>query len=180
MIGSGVAGRTVAKVCAHEGINVAIADNREYGGTCANRGCDPKKIILGPTEIFEIANNLKGNGISSLPDLNWKNNQKFKKIFTDKVPAGTENILKDLGVTLYHQSPRFLDKNSLSVEGKTIVFKKVVIATGQIPRRLNMEGAKFLYTSDYFFKLKKLPKDIVFIGAGYVGMELANIAARYG
>ncbi|GGG35641.1 dihydrolipoyl dehydrogenase family protein [Bizionia arctica] len=180
VIGSGVAGRYVAKTCAKAGMTVAIADNREFGGTCANRGCDPKKIILGPTEVFDFADNLMGKGISTLPKLNWKANQKFKKKFTDKVPAGTEKILEKLGVTLYHQSPTFIDKNTLLVEGKTIVAKKIVIATGQIPRVLDMEGAKFLKTSDDFLELKKLPKTIILIGAGYVGMEFAHMAARYG
>lgn len=180
VIGSGVAGRYVASKCAKAGLQVAIADNREYGGTCANRGCNPKKIILGPTEILETASKLKGKGIDSLPKLNWKKNQKFKRHFTDKVPAGTENKLKELGVTLFHQSPKFLDKNTLTVEGKTIRADKIVIATGKVPRALNIKNADYLYTSDDFLSLKKLPKSVAFIGAGYVGMELAHMAARYG
>ncbi|MDO6760395.1 NAD(P)/FAD-dependent oxidoreductase [Tamlana sp. 2_MG-2023] len=180
IIGSGVAGRYVAKTCAQAGLTVAIADNREYGGTCANRGCDPKKIVMGPTEVYDLAENLEGKGIAKLPKLSWKKNQKFKKRFTDKVPPGIENKLKDLGVELYHQSPKFLDKNTLLVEGKTIKAKKIVIATGQIPRSLDLDGAKFLRTSDDFLKLKKMPKSMIFIGAGYVGLEFAHMAARYG
>ncbi|MHA7941532.1 dihydrolipoyl dehydrogenase family protein [Formosa sp. 3Alg 14/1] len=180
VIGSGVAGRYVARTCASAGLSVAIADNREFGGTCANRGCDPKKIILGPTEVFDLADNLSQKGISSLPELNWEANQKFKKTFTDKIPAGTENQLKELGVVLYHQSPKFLDKHTLSVEGKTITAKNIVIATGQIPRILTMEGAQLLKTSDDFLKLSKLPKHMIFIGAGYVGLEFAHMATRYG
>ena len=49
VIGSGIAGQVVAKSCAKANLKVAIADNREYGGTCANRGCDAKKVLLGPT-----------------------------------------------------------------------------------------------------------------------------------
>ncbi|KAB1067743.1 NAD(P)/FAD-dependent oxidoreductase [Tamlana haliotis] len=180
IIGSGVAGRYVARTCIKAGLTVAIADNREYGGTCANRGCDPKKIVMGPTEVFSLADNLKGKGVADGPELNWTDNQKFKKTFTDKVPAGTEKILKNLGVTLYHQSPKFLDENTLSVEGKTVTAKKIVIATGQIPRPLNLKGAQFLKTSDDFLKLKKMPKSMTFIGAGYVGLECAHMAARYG
>ncbi|OBQ52246.1 NAD(P)/FAD-dependent oxidoreductase [Tamlana sp. s12] len=180
VIGSGVAGRLVAKLCTREGLKVAITDNRAFGGTCANRGCDPKKVILGPTEVFEMASNLHGKGVSVLPELNWEKNQKFKREFTYNVPAGTEGQLNDLGVTLYHQSPKFLDANTLSVEGKTVSAKKIVIATGLVPRVLTFEGANYLNTSDDFLKLKKLPKSMVFIGGGYVGMELAHMAARYG
>ena len=180
VIGSGVAGRYVAKTCANAGLSVAIADNREFGGTCANRGCDPKKIILGPTEVLDLAKNLMGKGVSGLPELHWNSSQKFKKTFTDKVPEGTEKQLVKFGVTLYHQSPKFIDKNRLSVEGKTITAKKIVIATGQIPRVLTIEGAQFLKTSDDFLNLKKIPKSLIFIGAGYIGLEFAHIATRYG
>ncbi|MDL5514347.1 FAD-dependent oxidoreductase [Arenibacter sp. M-2] len=71
VIGSGGAGRTVAKCCVKAGLKVAISDNREFGGTCANRGCDPKKVLLGPTEVCEMASNLLGKGISRPPELNW-------------------------------------------------------------------------------------------------------------
>lgn len=180
VIGSGVAGRYVASQCAKAGFRVAISDKREFGGTCANRGCIPKKVVLGPTEVLEMAQNLKGKGIASIPKLNWKKNQKFKKQFTDNVPAGTEEKLKDLGVTLYHQSPKFLDESTLKVEGKTVTADKIVIATGYVPRTLNIKNANYLRVSDDFLSLKALPKSVIFIGAGYVGLELAHMAVRYG
>ncbi len=180
VVGSGIAGQTVAKICASNGLNVAIADDREFGGTCSNRGCDPKKVLLGPTEAYESAKSLLGNGITSLPKLNWKKLQRFKRTFTDAIPARTEEDLMDRGITLFHQSPKFLDKNVLSVEGKTVTAGKIVIATGQIPRKLQLDGHQFLKTSDDFLRLKKLPKKIVFIGSGYIGMEFAHMAARAG
>ena len=180
VIGSGVAGQTVAKACVKAGLKVAIADKREFGGTCSNRGCDPKKVLLGATEVLEAAENLKGKGIEKLPELNWKKLQKFKKKFTHKIPRLTEEKLEKLGIQMYHQSPRFLDANSLTVEGKTVTADKVVIATGYEPKLLPFEGNKLLKTSDDFLKLKKIPKHITFIGAGYVGMEFAHMASRAG
>ncbi|APQ18175.1 dihydrolipoyl dehydrogenase family protein [Maribacter hydrothermalis] len=180
VIGSGIAGQTVAKTCVKEGLTVAIADNREYGGTCANRGCDPKKVLLGPTEIWESAKKLNKEGITSIPKLNWKKLQKFKRKFTQPVPLAREKELSGLGIKLYHQSPKFIDENTLSIEGKTIRAQKIVIATGQVPRKLNFTGSKFLKSSDDFLKLKKLPNKIIIIGAGFVGMELAHMAARAG
>jgi glutathione reductase (NADPH) len=73
-----------------------------------------------------------------------------------------------------------LDENTLSVEGKTVHTDKIVIATGYEPRPLPFDGAKFLRESDDFLNLKKLPKSIVFVGAGYIGMEFAHLAARGG
>ncbi len=180
VIGSGIAGQTVAKACIEAGKTVAIADDREYGGTCSNRGCDPKKVLLGATEVLELAENLNQKDIVGTPKISWKKLQKFKKNFTVAVPASTEKALKKAGITLYHQSPRFLNENLLSVEGKTIEAEKIVIATGQEPRTLSIAGAKFLKSSDDFLNLKKLPKSIVFLGAGYIGMEFAHIAARAG
>ncbi len=180
VIGSGIAGQTVAKACAAAGFKTAIADRREYGGTCANRGCDPKKVLLGATEAWEVTKNLQGKGFKKRPKINWKKLQKFKRKFTGAVPKRTEEDLGKLGIKLYHQSPQFLDEKSLSVEGKTVHADKIVIATGYEPTKLPFEGAKLLRESDDFLNLKKLPKSILFIGAGYVGMEFAHMAARGG
>lgn len=107
VIGSGNAGQSVAKTCAKNRLTVAITDNREYGGTCANRGCDPKKVLLGATEAYELTKNLNEKDIVKRTDINWRKLQKFKRSFTDAVPAGTESRFNDLGIHLYHQSPEF-------------------------------------------------------------------------
>ncbi len=180
VIGSGIAGQTVAKACVAAGLKVAIADRREYGGTCANRGCDPKKVLLGATEAWEMTKNLQGKGLKKMPKIKWKKLQKFKRKFTSAVPKKAEENLGKLGVQLYHQSPKFLDEKSLSVEGKTVHADKIVIATGYEPRKLPFDGAKLLKESEDFLNLKKLPKSILFIGAGYIGMEFAHMAARAG
>lgn len=180
VIGSGIAGQTVAKACVAKGLKVAITDNREFGGTCANRGCDPKKILLGAMEAYELSENLKGKGIGKPAKINWKQLQKYKRNFTSNIPASTEKSLTELGITLYHQSPKFIDEHTLLVEGKKVVVKKIVIATGLVPRTLTLPGAKHFKESDDFLNLKKLPKKIVFVGGGYIGMEFAHMAARAG
>lgn len=180
VIGSGTAGKTVAYDCAAAGMTVAIADDREYGGTCANRGCDPKKVMVGITQAFEISKDLVSKGIVSKPEMDWKAMQKFKTTFTEAVPAATEKNLNNAGIELYHQSPRFLDENTLSVEGKTVKAKKIVIATGLIPVELKIPGRDYIQNSDDFLDMEELPESIVFIGGGYIGMEFAHIAARFG
>lgn len=180
VIGTGTAGKKVAKDCARAGMKVAIADNREYGGTCATRGCDPKKVLVGLTEIIDRAEKMQGKGITKLPESSWPDLMAFKKGFVNAVPAVTEKSLKELGISLYHQSPKFLDENSLSVEGKTVNAKKIVIATGNKPRELKIPGEEHALISDDFLKLEHLPESMIFIGAGYVGMEFAHIAARFG
>jgi len=180
VVGTGTAGKGVAKDCAAAGMRVAIADNREYGGTCPNRGCDPKKVLVAATEVVQLTENLKGKGISSVPEINWKDLQKFKENFTDAIPAVTEKDLKKAGIAMYHQSPKFLDENTLSVEGKTVTADKIVIATGNKPMELKIPGREHLLHSEDFLDLNELPEEIIFIGAGYIGMEFAQIAARCG
>lgn len=180
VIGTGNAGKNVAFACAKAGMRIAIADNRRYGGTCANRGCDPKKVIVGVVEAKHRIDKLKGNGFDTSPEINWIGVQKFKAKFTDAVPAVNEKRLKEAGIALYHQSPRFLDENSLSVEGKTVKVKKVVIATGLIPLELKIQGREHLLTSDDFLNLPALPKEMVFVGGGYIALEFAHVAVRCG
>lgn len=180
VIGTGTAGKSVATQCAENGLKVAIVDNREYGGTCATRGCDPKKVLVGLTEILERANKMQGKGITKMPDFSWKELMEFKKSFTDAVPFTTERKLKELGITLYHQSPKFMDETTLSVEGKTVTADKIVIATGNKPLELQIPGRELPIVSDDFLKLEELPESMIIIGAGYVGMEFAHIAARCG
>ncbi|AVR44971.1 NAD(P)/FAD-dependent oxidoreductase [Christiangramia fulva] len=180
VIGTGTAGKGVATQCAENGLKVAIADNREFGGTCATRGCDPKKVLLGLTEILERAEKMQGHGITKMPEFSWKELMKFKKSFTDAVPFTTERKLKELGITLYHQSPKFIEESTLSVEGKTVTADKIVIATGNKPLELKIPGGELAINSDDFLELEELPESMIIIGAGYVGMEFAHIAARCG
>ena len=180
VIGTGTAGKSVAYDCAAEGMKVAIADNREFGGTCSQRGCDPKKVLGWITEVIHLSECLHGKGIVSVPKVDWMALQKFKSTFTDAIPFTTERDLKEAGIEMYHQSPKFLDENTLSVEGKTVKAKKIIIATGQKPMELKIPGRDYLKVSDDFLELEELPESIVFVGGGYIGMEFAHIAARCG
>ncbi|MGY5845797.1 dihydrolipoyl dehydrogenase family protein [Salegentibacter sp. HM20] len=180
VIGTGTAGKRVAYACVEEGLNVAIADNREYGGTCANRGCDPKKVLTSFGELLDRNRKMENKGISRQPEYSWDDLMAFKKTFVDAVPAATEKKLEKLGIKMYHQSPRFLDENTLSVEGKTITADKFIIATGLKPLELYIPGRDHALVSDDFLNLEHLPVTMLFIGAGYIGMEFAHIAARMG
>ena len=180
VIGTGIAGQTVATLCAEKGLKVAITDNRPFGGTCAIRGCDPKKILLQFSKLMHKSRLLKGHGITKLPKVKWNAVEAFKSSFTDPVPLSTEKGLIDLGIKLYHQSPVFQNENQLLVEGKLISADTFVIATGMIPRELKIKGNEFLGVSDDILNLKKLPKSVTFIGSGYVGMEFACMMAIMG
>ena len=67
-------------------MKVAIADNREYGGTCANRGCDPKKVLLNASEIIARTSDMAAVGVTEIPKIDWQALQKFKEKFVSAMP----------------------------------------------------------------------------------------------
>ncbi|TYB78665.1 dihydrolipoyl dehydrogenase family protein [Bizionia myxarmorum] len=180
VIGSGIAGQTAAKICREQNLRVAITDNREFGGTCANRGCDSKKILLQFSELIYQSKKLEGLGVKKLPKLNWNKVQKFRRSFSNPIPTNTEQNLKELGISLYHQSPKFISKQEVEVEGKVVSADYFIIATGNIPRELGIEGKELLKVSEDILDLKKIPKSITFIGSGYIAMEFACMLATLG
>lgn len=180
VIGSGIAGQTVAEICRENNLSVAIADNREFGGTCANRGCDSKKILLQFSQLVYQSRNLTNLGVVKPPKINWKKVQKFKRSFSDPIPSNTEEKLQELGISMYHQSPKFISKNEVEVEGKVVSADYFVIATGNIPRELDIEGKEFLKLSEDVLNFKKIPKSITFVGSGYIAMEFACMLATMG
>lgn len=180
VIGSGIAGQTVAKTCIKNGLKVAIADKREYGGTCALRGCDPKKVLMQFAYLMQQTKQLKANGITKMPKIDWKTVQEFKSTFTQPVPKHTESDLNNLGIDLYHQSPKFISKTEIFVEGKKVSADNFIIATGLVPRKLDFRGSDFLKNSDDILNLKKIPKSAIFLGSGYVGMEFAYMLSTMG
>ncbi|WP_010520888.1 dihydrolipoyl dehydrogenase family protein [Aquimarina agarivorans] len=180
VIGSGVAGQTVAKICVENNMKVAISEIREFGGTCANRGCDPKKILLQFSDLLTYSEQLKENGVTSLPKIDWNQVQEFKEKLIGHIPEKTEAKLEKLKIDKYQGDAKFMNNTTLSISGKEITAKYIVIATGKVPIQLPIEGAQFLKTSEDILNLKKIPKSVAFIGGGYIGMEFANMLLNLG
>lgn len=180
IIGSGMAGMTIANKCASKGLKVGITDELPYGGTCALRGCDPKKVLIGATEVRDFAKRLKGSGIDTIPKVNWKDIMAFKQSFVDEMPPKIEKGYKKNGIYTFHSSAKFISENVLDVGNEQVKAKKFVIATGSKPRVLEFEGGHYAKTSTDFLNLEELPKSLLFIGGGYIAFEFAHIAARCG
>lgn len=180
VIGSGMAGMTIANRCASKGLSIGITDELPYGGTCALRGCDPKKVIIGATEVRDFAKRLKGKGIDEVPEINWKDIMAFKQTFVDEMPPKIEKGYEKNGIDTFHTSAKFIDENTLEVGGKTIQADKIVVATGSKPKVLDFKGGDHALTSTDFLNLKELPESLLFIGGGYIAFEFAHIAARAG
>jgi len=180
VIGSGMAGMNIANICAGKGLKVGVTDELPYGGTCALRGCDPKKIMLAATEAKDFAQRLHEKQISEVPAINWKAAMRFKQEFVDAMPPKIEKGYKKNGIDTYHQSAKFISKNQLQVGDETIEAGKIVIATGTKPKVLGIPGEEYTLTSTEFLNFKELPKSLLFIGGGYIAFEFAHMAARFG
>ena len=180
VIGVGMAGLNAAKKCAKGGMSVAVVDERPYGGTCALRGCDPKKMLRRGAEIVEAARLMAGKGVGDAPHIAWAELMAHKRSFTEPLPDKMESGLAETGVVTLHGAARFVRPNALRIGEREVEAGKVLIATGHRPRTLDVPGAEHLTDSTEFLKLEELPRRILFVGAGYVSMEFAHIAARAG
>lgn len=180
VIGTGVAGSSAVYKFAQAGLKVAIVDERPFGGTCALRGCDPKKILIGGAELVDWAKRMKEKGIEGEIRINWKKLMAFKREWTEGFPERMERSLKKAGIETIHGRAHFIDKDKIEVDGEVISAHKFLVATGAKPRRLNIPGEEHVITSDEFLELDDLPDKIVFIGGGYISFEFAHLAARAG
>lgn len=180
VIGVGMAGLNAARRLQLGGRSVAVVDSRSYGGTCALRGCDPKKVLVGAAEVIDWQRRMSGKGIQGDININWHDLMQFKETFIELVPDNIEKMLKKIGITTYYGQAQFTDTNTLQVGDDQLTAERIVIATGARPRDLGIIGAEFVATSTDFLELEHLPKHIVFIGGGYISFEFAHIAIRAG
>jgi glutathione reductase (NADPH) len=180
VVGTGASGATVAEACAKASLRVAIVDERAYGGTCALRGCDPKKILVHSAELIDWSQRMHGKGIAGETRIDWAQLMQFKRTFTQPVPSVRERNLRDAGVATYHGPARFVDANTVAITNEPIKAPRIVLATGAHPAPLGLPGEQYLITSEEFLDLDALPRRIAFIGGGYIAFELAHVAARAG
>ncbi|MDN5845858.1 MAG: NAD(P)/FAD-dependent oxidoreductase [Candidatus Nitrosocosmicus sp.] len=193
VVGTGTAGSTVASNCRSNGLKVAIIDSLPFGGTCALRGCEPKKILIEAAKTID-ANHRHGNkGISDIDKVHvcWRNLINFKRTFTEPFPKQREDSYIKAGIVPIHGKAKFIDMDTIKVEYNKnadetnidiIKGKYILVATGARPINLGIPGTENVITSDQFLDLwsYQLPDNIVFIGGGYISFEFAHIAARSG
>ncbi len=180
VIGGGTGGNGVARMAAAAGWSVASIDSLPFGGTCALRGCDPKKMLVAVTEGVDWARNMAGRGLEAQVDVNWPDMMAFKRSFTDAMPGRIEGGLEKAGVSVMHGQARFTGPDTIEVDGESYSAKHFHIATGARPMTLNIPGEEMLITSTDFLELENKPERIVFVGGGFIAMEFAHITKRAG
>lgn len=180
ILGGGVAGGSLAHSLRRQHKTVAVVEDNLFGGTCPNRGCDPKKILLSGLEISQVVNDMQGNGISGSVSVNWPDLMRHKRQYTNPISDATNNGLISDGVDTYHEHAQFNSDGLLTAGNQSLSGDQYVIATGQRPRILDIPGSQFFKTSTDFLNLDDLPNDVTFVGGGYIGFELAGIARAAG
>lgn len=180
IIGGGVAGNSAALDLANAGKKVAIIENDLWGGTCPNRGCDPKKILLSAVEARNSAKQLVGNGINEAPLINWPDLIRFKNTYTDPISKNTKENLINSDVDVYQGTGKFIDEKTIKVNNKVMKASQFILATGARPSILDISGKEHILTSRDFLDLPQMPEVVTFIGGGYIGFEFAAIANAAG
>jgi glutathione reductase (NADPH) len=197
VIGTGTAASTTAHECSSAGWKVAIIDSLSFGGTCALRGCDPKKVLVEAVKVVDSAQRHQNNGVlgSDKVHIKWSDLIRFKRTFTEPFPKHREEGYKKAGIVPFHGHAQFIGSNAVKVEGEeeedkdnnikrntVLKGKKILVTTGAKPMQLNIAGSANITTSDQFLEFGEdhLPNRIVFVGGGYISFEFAHIAARAG
>lgn len=190
VIGSGPGGYVAAIRCSQLGMKTAIIEKYDtLGGTCLNVGCIPSKALLDSSEHFHNAEvTFKEHGIDiPKPKVNLKQMIARKSKVVQENVSGIDFLMKKNKITVHHGVGSFVDKNTIKVtdsDGKesTIETDKVIIATGSKPASLpfiNIDKKRVI-TSTEALELKEVPKHMIVIGGGVIGMELGSVYARLG
>lgn len=181
VIGTGSAASAAAFRCRSAGWKVAVVDSRPFGGTCALRGCDPKKVLVGAADLVDWARRMGAKGaIAGEAKIEWPALLRFKRSFTEPVPARKEEAFAKAKIATFSGHARFIDRSTVKVGNELLKGRYFLIATGAVPRRLDLPGEELLTTSDEFLELERLPERILFVGGGYISFEFAHVAARAG
>lgn len=183
VIGGGSGGVRAANVAARHGARVGLAEERDLGGTCVNRGCVPKKLLVTASRFPAECRHARHSGWSvSEPMIDWPrlvaDVERERLRLSDIYRHG----LVESGVTVFPVRARLLDAETVQLaDGARIAAKKILIATGGRPRRAGaFPGSEHAVSSDDMFRLPTLPPRLVVIGGGYIAAEFASLMRGFG
>lgn len=188
VIGSGPGGYVAAIRCAQLGMKVAIIERYDtLGGTCLNVGCIPSKALLDSSEHFHAAaHTFEDHGINiPTPKVDFKQMIGRKANVVKQNVDGIAYLMNKNKIDVFTGHGSFVDKNTIKVSGEkeeTISTDKVIIATGSKPSSLPFIkiDKKRVITSTEALELKEIPKHMIIIGGGVIGLELGSVYARLG
>ncbi|WP_208433073.1 glutathione-disulfide reductase [Bartonella taylorii] len=184
VIGSGSGGVRAARLAGGLGKRVAIAEEYRIGGTCVIRGCVPKKLYVYASQYAKEFRKSVGFGWKyAEPIFSWEKLVAAKNKEISRLEGLYRQGLQNNNVHIYENRAVFVDDHTLelSVTGERVTAEKILIATGaKIASNATIKGSDLCLTSNEIFDLEKLPKSIVIVGGGYIGVEFANIFHELG
>jgi glutathione reductase (NADPH) len=181
ILGGGNAGMGVTAATREAGLKVAMLEPDLLGGTCPNRGCMPKKVLVAAAHALDEIERAKAHYIAAgRPRLDWAALIDREKVMIAGIPGSLEQLMARRGVEVIRDRGRFAGANAVAVGSETLEAKHIVIATGSIPRRLPFPGAELMITSDDVLSERNLPASVVFVGGGVIALEFSHVYARAG
>ncbi|MBI5626674.1 MAG: FAD-dependent oxidoreductase [Nitrosomonadales bacterium] len=185
ILGGGAAGLVSSKVARGFGKSVAVIEKGKLGGECTNFGCVPSKALIRTAKAVHELKHLGMLGLTTEAPIAISTDGVMRhvrsiveKVYNTHLPES----FKALGIDLSFGDPRFTDNHSVAMDGKTITANKIIIATGSSPLIPAIEGIDRTpcLTNNTVFSLDTLPRSLVVLGGGPIGIELASAFNRLG
>lgn len=189
IIGAGPGGYTAAIQAAQLGKKVVVIDKESVGGVCLQHGCIPTKALIRAAHTFEQITNSEELGIKASGKIDFKKTQAWKSSVVKKLDMGVRFLLKHHNIMLIKATAKFkdiktlvLEKVDTEIEYDEIEFKKCIIAAGSRERELScaIVNGKTILNSTQAIELQKIPKSVLVIGGGYIGIELSQMFSKLG
>lgn len=183
VIGAGSGGMGAGRRAALFGKKVAMIENRVIGGTCVNVGCVPKKCMFNLASYLEEAHLFKDYGVNGTEalTLDFKHFKAQRDGYVKRLNGIYENNLKNSNIDYYTGTASFESKNQVRTsEGVLLEADHIMIASGSYPALDSFPGSELCWVSDDIFAMEELPKSMVVIGGGYIGVEIAGIMRALG
>ncbi|HEY4318596.1 MAG TPA: glutathione-disulfide reductase [Herbaspirillum sp.] len=175
-IGGGSGGTRASRFAAQYGARVAIAEKQYLGGTCVNVGCIPKKLMSYAAHFHDDLADARGFGWEiGERRHDWATLIANKNVEITRLNGIYRNLLNSSGVEVFDGHATIEDAHTVSINGRRVTARYILIATGGHPTLPEMPGKQHGITSDDFFFLPALPPRAVVVGGGYIAVELAAI-----
>ncbi|MEM6426867.1 MAG: glutathione-disulfide reductase [Cyanobacteria bacterium P01_D01_bin.128] len=176
VIGGGSGGIATARRAASHGAKVALAENDRLGGTCVNRGCVPKKLMVYASHFPKYVDEAHGYGWKIAPgEFSWRDMITAVRNEVSRLNGIYQRMVDNAEVQIYRHYARLLDAHTVEVGDEKVTAERILIAVGGEPVKPNIPGIEHAITSDGMFDLEKQPERMVILGGGYIGCEFACI-----